>query len=90
MRRVVMWSTDPVGKRMAGPGIRYHRLATELVERFDVTLVAPGEGIPGSPYAFRPAESVRAVASLEADVVVAQDLPLGLIRRLRRSGARAR
>lgn len=73
---------------MAGPGIRYHRLATELVGRFDVTLVAPGEGIPGSPYAFRSAESVRAVASLEADVVVAQDLPLGLIRRLRRSGAR--
>ena len=28
MRRVVMWSTDPVGKQMAGPGIRYHRLAT--------------------------------------------------------------
>ena len=88
MRRVVMWSTDPVGKQMAGPGIRYHRLATELVQRFDVTLVAPGEGIPGSPYAFRSAESVRAVASLEAEVVVAQDLPLGLIRRLRRSGAR--
>ena len=46
MLRVVMWSTDPVGKQMAGPGIRYHRLATELAERFEVTLVAPGEGIP--------------------------------------------
>ena len=29
---------------MAGPGIRYHRLATELAGRFDVTLVAPGKG----------------------------------------------
>ena len=47
MLRVVMWSTDPVGKQMAGPGIRYHRLATELAGRFEVTLVAPGEGIPG-------------------------------------------
>ena len=34
MLRVVMWSTDPVGKQMAGPGIRYHRLATELAGRF--------------------------------------------------------
>ena len=47
MLRVVMWSTDPVGKQMAGPGIRYHRLAIELAQRFEVTLVAPGEGIPG-------------------------------------------
>ena len=88
MLRVVMWSTDPVGKQMAGPGIRYHRLATELSGRFEVTLVAPGEGIPGTPYTFRAAESVRTAASLEADVVVAQNLPLGLIRRLRRAGVR--
>ena len=88
MLRVVMWSTDPVGKQMAGPGIRYHRLATELAGRFEVTLVAPGEGIPGTPYTFRTAESVRTAASLEADVVVAQNLPLGLIRRLRRAGVR--
>ena len=62
MLRVVMWSTDPVGKQMAGPGIRYHRLATELAQRFEVTLVAPGEGIPEAPYTFRPAESVSSAA----------------------------
>ena len=88
MLRVVMWSTDPVGKQMAGPGIRYHRLATELAQRFEVTLVAPGEGVPEAPYAFRPAESVTSSADLEADVVVAQSLPLGLIRSLRRAGKR--
>ena len=88
MLRVVMWSTDPVGKQMAGPGIRYHRLATELAPRFEVTLVAPGEGIAEAPYAFRPAESVSSAADLGADVVVAQSLSLGLIRSLRRAGVR--
>ena len=88
MPRVVMWSTDPVGSQMAGPGIRYHRLATELAERFDVTLVAPGEGIPESVYAFLPARSVSSAADLTTDVVVAQSLPLGLTRSLHRAGIR--
>ena len=88
MRRVVMWSGDPVGKQMAGPGIRYHRLSTELAGRFDVTLVAPGEPLPDAPYAFRPVESVRSPADLESDVVVAQSLPLGVIRSLRRAGVK--
>ena len=83
-----MWSTDPVGEQMAGPGIRYHRLSTELAGRFDVTLVAPGTGIADTPYVFRAAESVRSAHDLEADVVVAQSLPLGLIRSLRRTGAK--
>ena len=86
MPRVVMWSTDPVGKKMAGPGIRYHRLAIELSGRFDVTLVAPGEGVPATPYAFRAVESVHSAADLQADVVVAQALPLGLVRGLRQEG----
>lgn len=86
MPRVVMWSTDPVGKQMAGPGIRYHRLGIELARNFDVTLVAPGEGIPDTPYTFRSVESVGSAEDLAADVVVAQSLPLGLIRSLRRAG----
>ena len=88
MLRVVMWSTDPVGKQMAGPGIRYHRLAIELAQHFEVTLVAPGGGIPAMPYTFRPAESVSSASDVEADVVVAQSLPLGLIRGLHRAGIR--
>lgn len=83
MRRVVMWSTDPVGERMAGPGIRYHRLSMELARRFAVTLVAPGDGIAGAPYAFRTPASVGSAGDLDADVVVAPSLPLGLARGLR-------
>lgn len=86
MRRVVIWSTDPVGTQMAGPGIRYHRLSVELAARYDVTLVAPGEGVAEAPYSFRPVGSVTSAAELEADVVVAQSLPLGLIRAFRRAG----
>ena len=88
MVRVVMWSTDPVGERMAGPGIRYHRLATELAQRFDVTLVAPGDGVPGVPYAFRRVDSSASDWYAEADVVVAQNVPLGMVRSFRRTGAR--
>lgn len=88
MRRVVMWATDPVGAVMAGPGIRYHRLATELAGRFDVTLVAPGEGIPEAPYTFRRVDTVESATDLDADVIVAQSLPLGLLWGLRRTGAR--
>lgn len=73
---------------MAGPGIRYHRLSTELAARFAVTLIAPGDGVSDAPYAFRSPGSVGSVMDLEADVVVAQRLPLSLSRGLRRHGVR--
>ncbi|HVM18233.1 MAG TPA: glycosyltransferase [Gaiellaceae bacterium] len=42
MTRVLLVSTGPVGRRMAGPGVRYFHLARELARRgSDVTLVAP-------------------------------------------------
>ncbi len=88
MSRVVMWSTDPVGERMAGPGIRYHRLSMELAKRFDVTLVAPGDGVAGAPYTFRAPASAGSAGDLDVDVVVAQNLPLGLARKFRRRGVR--
>lgn len=88
MLRVCMWSTDPVGPHMAGPGIRYHRLATELARRFEVTLVAPGDGLPDTPYTFVRGASQGSTAAHRADVVVAQSLPLGLLRSLRRHGTR--
>ena len=84
MRRVVMWSTDPVGKQMAGPGIRYHRLAIELSQRF-TTLVASGEVGFLTPV-FRPVDSVDPRRVWRLDVVVAQSLPLGVIRSLRGAG----
>ncbi len=89
MLRVVMWSSDPVGERMAGPGIRYHRLAGELARRFDVTLVGPGDGpLADAGYRFRHVATVGSPAELDADVVVAQQLPLRVARTLKRSGAR--
>ena len=73
---------------MAGPGIRYHRLAAELARSHQVTLIAPGDGAPNAPYEFRTSTSVRSPAELEPEVVVAQTLPLGLVRELHRRGVR--
>ena len=74
---------------MAGPGIRYHRLSTELARRFDVTLVGPNdEGMKSASYAYRPAAEVRSAADLPAEVVVAQRLPLRLARALHLRGTR--
>ena len=89
MPRVALWSTDPVGERMAGPGIRYHRLSTELAKRFDVTLIGPTTGgVRSAGYAYRSASEVMAGADLPADVVIAQRLPLRLARSLHRRGTR--
>ncbi len=41
MKRVALFSLEPVGERMAGVGIRYFHLARELSHDFQVTLVAP-------------------------------------------------
>jgi glycosyltransferase involved in cell wall biosynthesis len=39
--RVLLVSNDPIGRRMAGPGVRYYHFAQELARRFRVTLVVP-------------------------------------------------
>jgi glycosyltransferase involved in cell wall biosynthesis len=41
--RFLLVSNDPVGRQMAGPGVRYFELARHLARRHEVTLVAPGE-----------------------------------------------
>ena len=84
IRECVVWSCGRrtlSEHRWPGPGIRYHRLATELSKQFDVTLVGPGdEGVGSAPYAYRPAAEVKDASGLPADVVVAQRLPLALAR----------
>lgn len=42
MARILLVSNDAVGRRMAGPGVRYYEFARELRKRHDVALVAPG------------------------------------------------
>jgi glycosyltransferase involved in cell wall biosynthesis len=41
--RLLLVSNDAVGRRMAGPGVRYYEFARHLGRRHEVTLVAPGD-----------------------------------------------
>lgn len=43
MKRVVLISSHPVSSRMAGPGIRYYKLAKNLSKHFEAILLIPGE-----------------------------------------------
>ncbi len=56
MKRVLVISHDKVGQKMAGPGIRYHQIATALSKHFDVALAtfnpAYLEGLAGTSYEF--------------------------------------
>jgi glycosyltransferase involved in cell wall biosynthesis len=91
--RVLLVSNGPVGATMAGPGIRYRQFAIQLADRFDVALVIPNE----------PEEELPGVRVLRArdygysrfkqlarsfDVVVAQQLSVGTMQMLARSGTR--
>src|SRR6266516_7308843 len=88
--KVLVVANDHVGSRMAGPGIRSLRFATELATEHEVTLVVPFETdlerdditiVQDDPWdARRMSERVRAY-----DVVVAQKLPVSTMRRLARS-----
>jgi glycosyltransferase involved in cell wall biosynthesis len=94
MTRVLLVAREPVGARMAGPGIRYFHFATELARRgFDVSLVVPNERaeVEGP---FEVVEQgrlgrtgLRRLAS-RADMVVAQHLGLGEMRRFARQETR--
>jgi len=47
--RLLIVTGEPLGARMAGPGIRAWEMACALSERFDVTLAAPGEPARSHP-----------------------------------------
>ena len=88
--RVLVVANDHVGSKMAGPGIRSLRFATELAHDHEVTLVVPFETdirderitvVHDDPWDERRMND-RARA---ADVVVAQKLPVPTMRRLARS-----
>jgi len=49
MTRIVLLSQDPVGKKMAGPGIRYFEMAKVLSKHFKVTLLTPNKSDISSP-----------------------------------------
>jgi glycosyltransferase involved in cell wall biosynthesis len=92
MTRVALVSVGDVGPTMSGPGIRYLSLATELAARFDVTLFTPNDPVPGGPVRLEglagrtPAELLRTLG--EFDAVVAQKLPVPVLRALPGAGVR--
>jgi glycosyltransferase involved in cell wall biosynthesis/SAM-dependent methyltransferase len=76
MTHVLVVSHDPVGRQMAGPGIRYRELTRVLAQYFEVTLAVPCEPDMGNqPFEVWPYERDRwdslAGAAGRADVIVA-------------------
>jgi len=69
---VVVATTDVVGERMAGPGIRAWHLAEELGKHFSTTLIAQVEGASGAQ-AILPARSREAKQAMrDAAVLIGQ------------------
>lgn len=72
--RFLLICNDVVGKRMAGPAIRYVEMAKALVTHYDVTLVAPGANtvlLPG--VTLLPAsQGVVDIQAANADIVLLQ------------------
>jgi GT2 family glycosyltransferase/glycosyltransferase involved in cell wall biosynthesis len=89
--RVVVLTGDPLGDKMAGPGIRAWNIATELARDNDVRLLSSGTVSVSSP-AFAVEEvSYHRPSSIDAhvawaDVVVVQGHGLALFPALQRSG----
>jgi glycosyltransferase involved in cell wall biosynthesis len=93
MKTVVVVSLEVVGKTMAGPGIRAYNFAKELDGMHDVALVAPNRDAEvGADFEVlsRRSLSLRAYMRLlrDADVVVAQHLPVELMHWLARLDTR--
>ncbi len=52
---ILVISHDVVGRRLAGPGIRYRELARVLARHFEVILAVPGQtDLEGLPFAVWP------------------------------------
>jgi glycosyltransferase involved in cell wall biosynthesis len=91
--RVLLVSNEPVGRAMAGPGIRYRQFAVHLAGRFDVTLVVPNEPedeIPGVQIVRARDFGYRRFGRLAEsfDAVVAQQLTIATMERLARRHVR--
>jgi glycosyltransferase involved in cell wall biosynthesis len=76
MARVILLCNDVVGRRMAGPAIRYWELARQLARRHDVVLVTSGRSelepdLPGLRMAALERESLSSLFA-DADVCMTQ------------------
>jgi glycosyltransferase involved in cell wall biosynthesis len=87
--RVLVCSADPVGRNMAGPGIRYLHIARQLAKAHDVTLAVPDlPALPDEPFEWVAAPRRLAAFATRFDTVIAQRLPPATMHRLARSGTR--
>jgi glycosyltransferase involved in cell wall biosynthesis len=91
VRRILVWSNDPVGRTLAGPGIRYLNFARELQKAADVTLAAPETPVGETFATVRTADlsqsSLRGLVG-SVDAIVAQELPPRLAVKASRAGVR--
>lgn len=81
---VVVHTTDVVGERMAGPGIRAWHFAGEIAKRFPTTLIARLDGTLPSPASFpvlRHGTAEAHAALRQASVLIGQ--PARAFRRMR-------
>jgi len=91
-KRVGLISSDKVGPKMAGPGIRYLELARALVKFFDVTLFVPystdlvEKNIKIIPFDPRPSSFDLMKKVVNLDVVIAQSLYPPLLYKLKKRG----
>jgi hypothetical protein len=91
--RVLLVSNDAIGKKMAGPGIRYRQFALQLAEKHEVSLMIPNE-------TSEPLDGVHLLHAKEfgyrrftrlcrtVDVVVSQQLSVGAMEQLARGETR--
>lgn len=88
MARIILYSNDVIGERMAGPGIRYVQMARALGKVHNVLLLAPGNSsFKDDNFQFRSYKKPKDVKIYlwRADVIIAQKLPPVVLRAVRRT-----
>jgi glycosyltransferase involved in cell wall biosynthesis len=90
MARVLVYSADVIGERMAGPGIRYWELARELAKRHEVTLAIPNDNPPPDDrlHFMQHDQWHRGVDVSRFDAILCQTLSPAMALRAHRSGTK--
>lgn len=88
MARIILYSNDTIGERMAGPGIRYVQMARALGKDHTVLLVAPWPSKYQDPnFQFTAYKKPKDIAKMipRANVIIAQKLPPVLLKAVRKN-----
>ena len=77
MNKVIVISSEPVARKMTGPGVRYWQMAQELAKYFEVVLFAPNGQEGEAPFVVQQSSRSHIQEALKgATVVVLQGLAL--------------